>query len=94
MRSRNIHWIALAFISVLRTASAQVPTLSFTRIIPENNFGYISSITPGPDGALWFTDHSRPGIERITTSGVLTKFSDPGIWFSLADRPSQIVLSR
>ena len=29
-------------------------------------------ITAGPDGALWFTEHSANKIGRITTSGILT----------------------
>jgi virginiamycin B lyase len=33
------------------------------------------SITAGPDGALWFTDSDSIG--RVTTDGVITKFSIP-----------------
>jgi virginiamycin B lyase len=32
-------------------------------------------ITTGPDGNLWFTNASTDSIYRITTSGVITKFS-------------------
>jgi virginiamycin B lyase len=50
-----------------------------------------ADITTGPDGALWFTDvlggTSNPGnpigfpgtIDRLSTSGALTTFSDPSI---------------
>jgi len=52
-----------------------------------------SSITTGPDGALWFT--SPLGIDRMTTSGAFTHYTDPftsptdiitgpdgGLWFT------------
>ena len=36
----------------------------------------LSSITAGPDGALWFTGKADPGrIGRITTDGVVTEFT-------------------
>ena len=43
-----------------------------------------SSITSGPDGALWFTNYSGPGaghgsIGRITTSGTVSDFTGSGI---------------
>jgi virginiamycin B lyase len=37
-----------------------------------------SSITAGPDGAVWFTE-SNNAIGRITTAGVVTNFTDPSI---------------
>jgi virginiamycin B lyase len=51
---------------------------------------YASDITSGPDGALWFTDFfggenvvgdttGIGAIGRLSTSGVLTTFSDPSI---------------
>ncbi len=33
----------------------------------------------GPDGALWFTNIANNSIGRITTSGVVTDYSDPSI---------------
>jgi autotransporter-associated beta strand protein len=33
------------------------------------------SITAGPDGNLWFSDHSRKRIDRITPAGAITEFS-------------------
>jgi virginiamycin B lyase len=38
-----------------------------------------TSITTGPDGALWVTDVGDNSIDRITTSGVITKYADPTI---------------
>ncbi len=50
-------------------------------------FGGIGSdptdLVNGPDGALWFTTAPHgplPYIERISTSGVVTKFQDPAAW--------------
>jgi virginiamycin B lyase len=48
--------------------------------------GQVLGITAGPDGDLWFTNYSVPGdtgyfpypeIDRITTAGVITAYSDP-----------------
>lgn len=36
-----------------------------------------SGITPGPDGALWFALSNRNGIGRITTGGIITRYSVP-----------------
>ena len=36
-----------------------------------------STITTGPDGALWFTEQHGPNIGRITTAGVITEFLVP-----------------
>ena len=35
------------------------------------------TISPGPDGALWFTEPSNDKIGRITTAGVITEFNVP-----------------
>ncbi len=41
-----------------------------------------TDITTGPDGALWFTDaDTDSSIGRITTSGVVTQYTDPTIDF-------------
>ena len=37
------------------------------------------AITAGPDGALWFTNYGNNSIGRITTAGVVTNYTDPGI---------------
>src|SRR5690349_13749539 len=36
------------------------------------------SITPGPDGALWFTESDGNQIGRITTQGVISEYRIPG----------------
>jgi virginiamycin B lyase len=38
-----------------------------------------TSIAPGPDGALWFTNSANSSIGRITTAGVITNYTDPSI---------------
>ncbi len=58
-------------------------------------------ITPGPDGALWFTNLDNPSIGRITTAGVITLFgqtdastvgitagSDGALWFASLAEPT------
>jgi streptogramin lyase len=44
----------------------------------------LGAITPGPDGALWFTERSGNKIGRITTAGVITEFplSSQPIWIA------------
>ena len=39
--------------------------------------GFLESISPGPDGALWFTDRNDNKIGRITTSGTITEYAIP-----------------
>jgi streptogramin lyase len=36
-----------------------------------------TSITVGPDGALWFTEQTGNKIGRITTAGVITEYPIP-----------------
>ena len=45
-------------------------------LIPTANSGP-SGITPGPDGALWFTEANGNKIGRITTAGAFSEFSIP-----------------
>ena len=45
-----------------------------------------TSITTGPDGALWFTNYGNNSIGRITTEGVVTNYTGTGI--DSARRPS------
>jgi virginiamycin B lyase len=42
-----------------------------------STFLFPSSITTGPDGALWFTETSIGMIGRVTTAGVFTEFVLP-----------------
>ena len=39
-----------------------------------------TAITPGPDGALWFTNNRTNSIGRITTDGTVTNYTDPSIY--------------
>jgi len=36
-----------------------------------------TSITTGPDGALWFTNTGNDTIGRITTDGIVTSYGGP-----------------
>ena len=38
---------------------------------------FAADITPGPDGALWFTESGADKVGRITTAGVITEFTLP-----------------
>ena len=44
-------------------------------------------ITTGPDGALWFTNCCNGSIGRITTAGVVTNYTGPGIDHRPGSRP-------
>jgi streptogramin lyase len=35
----------------------------------------VNSLTPGPDGNLWFTDSGTKAIGQITTAGVVSEYS-------------------
>lgn len=54
-----------------------------------NDYGGYPAITPGPDGALWFT--LQNAIGRLTTSGTLTKYEVPPNGIYQAD-PNSIVV--
>jgi sugar lactone lactonase YvrE len=40
---------------------------------------WLLEITAGPDGNLWFTEASGSNVDRITPSGVITRFPIPSI---------------
>ena len=76
----------------------RITTSGVTSTYTDPSISYPSAITTGPDGALWFTNTTAfpnvlsddytfsPGsIGRITTSGVVTNYTDPSI-----DGPSSI----
>jgi len=51
-------------------------------IYPVGSFTQPHGITPGPDGALWFTNvfnRENTSIERITSAGVVTNFTGTGL---------------
>ena len=49
-------------------------TLSLFAIPASGSSDYLSSITEGPDGNLWFTDLGAEKIGRITPTGVTSEF--------------------
>jgi virginiamycin B lyase len=52
----------------------QLPPSFKTFTIP--NAG-ISTLTSGPDGALWFSESAGNKVARITTAGFITEFPVP-----------------
>jgi streptogramin lyase len=46
-----------------------------TYSVPSGGGGGV--ITPGPDGALWFTEPSSNRIGRVTTDGIVTEYTVP-----------------
>ena len=46
---------------------------------PGTGISEANAITPGPDGALWFTNFGNSSIGRITTAGAVTNYTDPSI---------------
>ncbi len=57
------------------TVAAQ--TAGATAYFPLGSNSQAMGITPGPDGALWFTDYGLNRIGRIATNGVLAWYSIP-----------------
>jgi streptogramin lyase len=49
-----------------------------------------TSITTGPDGALWLTDPFHDKILRMTTAGVMTEYTLPGRLLSERRAPNSI----
>jgi streptogramin lyase len=58
------------------TISGEVSNYRFTPFTPQQP----KEIALGPDGALWFTTEQGK-IGRITTSGVTSFYTDPGIYY-------------
>jgi len=76
---------AVAFVAWLVPALASAQAITeFT--IPTGNSSP-STITGGPDGALWFTEFASAKIGRITTAGVFTEFTVP----TASSQPNGIV---
>ncbi len=70
-----------ALISVLVSFLPSAPTPAFAQAATEyptpTAIPQLESITPGPDGALWFTESRGNKIGRITTAGQITEFPLP-----------------
>jgi virginiamycin B lyase len=79
----------LLTIGVGRANAAAGPRVVFTSFEAPVVLPYV--ITPGPDGALWFTTvaESNYSIGRITTKGKVTVYRDKGI-----DSPNGITAGR
>jgi streptogramin lyase len=74
---------AVLVIAVCAGAVAGVASPAGAAISVHNYTGtginHPSGITPGPDGALWFTSPGNSSIDRITTTGQVTSYTDPSI---------------
>ena len=75
-----------AFATLLVAALVPMALAGTARATPSGLTTYPStgifgpaSITTGPDGALWFTNAGNGTIGRITTDGVISNYSGPGI---------------
>jgi len=71
--------LVLARIVVVLVAALPVQASAFGRAgmrLAANPMPFLGAITPGRDGALWFTE--RHGIGRITQAGRVTTFPLPG----------------
>lgn len=83
-----------ALLSRTHAFAQQTPVITGYPIPAANSAS--SSITNGPDGALWFTESASGAIGRITTSGTVTEYpaqpangpggivtgSDGALWFA------------
>src|SRR5512143_1670109 len=68
---------AFVFVAFAPTGFAQTITE-----FPAGGFGVPFRITPGPDGALWFTTRTE-AVPGITTAAVVTHFNFPGVWMAV-----------
>jgi streptogramin lyase len=63
------------------TAASAAPLGAFTEFssgLQSNNESNPTSVAPGPDGNVWFTDNgATPAIGRITPAGAITEFNAP-----------------
>jgi virginiamycin B lyase len=91
-------------LSAIQLARAQPVFTEYS--VPTASSGPLN-ITPGPDGALWFTESRSGKIGRITTSGVFTEYAlpagyqpggitagpDGALWFT-STGPDAIIVGR
>ncbi len=68
-------------------ATVPAPTPTTAPAPPESSTPGQPAIALGPDGALWFTDARGHSIDRVSTSGAVTRVTAPSI-----DAPSAIAL--
>ncbi len=55
----------------------QVSSVTFNQFATPTPNSAPYGITPGPDGAFWFTEYSGNNIGRITTAGAITEYAIP-----------------
>src|SRR5260370_14090212 len=71
-------WLGVTLAGLLLwTPAALADGGSFTEYTLPTSNGQPFEITPGPDGALWFTESNANKIGRITTGGSITQFPIP-----------------
>ena len=74
---------AVVNVTVTSPAGTSAAAISdrYTYVASQNGTGMSSpyGITTGPDEALWFTNYGNNSIGRITTAGVVTNYTGPGI---------------
>jgi virginiamycin B lyase len=74
MRNQNCLWCAGLLLALGSTGSAQYFQITeYSNGITAGSG--LSSITQGPDGAMWFTEVTGSRIGRITAAGVVTEYS-------------------
>ncbi len=71
--------LLLAPLGPMALAGTAGATSSGLTTYPSTGIFAPASITTGPDGALWFTNGGNGTIGRITTDGVISNYSGPGI---------------
>jgi len=83
-------WIPL--VAWLATLLFSLPAMALAQAVTEYDIPTKSSlpfsVTPGPDGALWFAEFEGNNIGRISTAGAITEFPvPPGEPYTLATGP-------
>src|SRR5262245_5846318 len=100
-RPRRLLVASLAVLLSLAGAATAAAMLGSITEFKVPSPGGPNSIALGPDGALWFTEVSRPAIGRMTTTGKVTSFPiasnaspvsivagpDGALWFTEASGP-------
>jgi virginiamycin B lyase len=84
-QGNGLHGIALGSDGALWFGSGNsIGRITTTGVVTQFTGAHIedvTSITDGPDGALWFTNRINGSIGRITTSGVVTNYTGTGIFY-------------
>src|SRR5258708_2268003 len=62
-------------LGICRLVVAQNPVITGYPIPTTSSLPYY--LTPGPDGALWFTEYIGNKVGRITTGGVISEYAVP-----------------